>query len=120
MFSDDASIVCTLIIFCFLELTNFLLQSSSYSNLKDSLAESSTGSQKIKYESSSDWDFHLDVSQANMAVDLALVLPHCRARHQPPEHRLNMFIGAESSPVKLKAVSTISRISFNSVLIGLF
>jgi len=78
-------------------------QSSSYS-----LTELSSGSHKIKYNGSSDWDFHLDASQVDRTIDLALVLPHCRARHQPPEHRMNMFVGAESRPVDLKVVSRTS------------
>jgi hypothetical protein len=48
------------------------------------------------------WDFHLDI--AHKPVDLSLVLPHYRARNQPIEHRMSMFVGNESHPMKLKVV----------------
>lgn len=60
------------------------------------------GSHKVKYNPESDWDFCLDV--ADEQVDLSLVLPHYRARTQPVNHRMNMFIGGEHAPVKAKVV----------------
>lgn len=36
---------------------------------------------------------------------MSLVIPHYRARQQPVDHRLNMFIASASAPVKLKIVS---------------
>lgn len=36
---------------------------------------------------------------------MSLVIPHYRARQQPVDHRLNMFIAAIAAPVKLKIVS---------------
>lgn len=41
-------------------------------------------------------------------VDISLALPHYRARNQPVDHRLAMFISTESSPIKLKVVCAIS------------
>lgn len=34
-----------------------------------------------------------------------LILPQHRSRYQPVDHRMNMFVGTESGPVKLKVVS---------------
>lgn len=34
-----------------------------------------------------------------------LILPYHRARNQPADHRMNMFVGTEGGPVKLKVVS---------------
>ena len=39
------------------------------------------------------------------SIDMSLVIPHYRARQQPVDHRLNMFIAATTKPVKLKIVS---------------
>lgn len=41
-------------------------------------------------------------------IDMSLVIPHYRARQQPVDHRLNMFIAATAAPVKLKVVSPYS------------
>lgn len=56
----------------------------------------------MKYNPDEDWDFHLE--NAHSSVDLSLALPHYRARNQPVEHRMNMFIGSEVAPIKVKVV----------------
>jgi len=38
-------------------------------------------------------------------IDISLALPHYRARNQPVDHRLAMFVSNETSPIKLKVVS---------------
>ncbi|KAF7359259.1 hypothetical protein MSAN_01268200 [Mycena sanguinolenta] len=72
---------------------------SSISYDKEDLIHAPTGSHKVKY-TGDNWDFHLDI--AHKPVDLSLVLPHYRARNQPIEHRISMFLGNESYPMKLK------------------
>lgn len=60
----------------------------------------------MKYQPGDDWDLHLDI--AYKSIDVTLVLPHYRARNQPIDHRMNMFIGNESAPVRVKVVSFLS------------
>lgn len=62
-----------------------------------------TGVHKIRYNANSEWDFQLDVSRT--PVDLSLVLPHYRARNQPLQHRMSVFLGNDSAPIKAKIVS---------------
>ncbi|KAJ7581484.1 hypothetical protein C8J56DRAFT_1016025 [Mycena floridula] len=69
-----------------------------------------TGSYRVKYAAHSDWDFHLDLARG--PVDLSLILPHYRARNQPVHHRLNMFVGHDSGPVKLKVCRPSPRSKF--------
>jgi len=64
----------------------------------------------VKYQSDDDWDFHLDVP--NHPIDLSLTLPHYRARHQPVDHRMSMFIGGDSAPIKVKVCRHYSRSRF--------
>ncbi|PBK83705.1 hypothetical protein ARMGADRAFT_1018924 [Armillaria gallica] len=71
---------------------------SSFASESDQTA--TTGSHKVRYHADEDWDFHLDVSST--PVDLSLVLPHYRARNQPLDHRMNMFVGNDSGHMKLK------------------
>jgi len=59
----------------------------------------------VKYHPDEDWDFHLETIQK--PIELSLVLPHYRARNQPVEHRMAMFVGSETGPVKLKVVRII-------------
>jgi len=68
------------------------------------------GTHKVKYSSESTWDFHLDIQ--SKPVDLSLILPHYRARHQPVDHRMSMFIGNESGPIKLKICRNFPRSRF--------
>ncbi|KAJ7273094.1 hypothetical protein C8J57DRAFT_1434977 [Mycena rebaudengoi] len=69
-----------------------------------------TGSHKVKYLGE-DWDFHLDT--AHKPIDLSLVLPHYRARNQPIEHRMSMFVGNETNPIKLKICRSYCRSKFD-------
>jgi hypothetical protein len=68
--------------------------------------EKPTGTHKVKYHPDDEWDFVVDT--IHEPVDLALVLPHYRARNQPVNHRMSMSIGSESGPVKVKVVSTLA------------
>ena len=45
-------------------------------------------------------------------LDLDLILPHYRARNQPIDHRMSMFVANDHQPIKLKVVRSnlISRI----------
>ncbi|KAF8810104.1 hypothetical protein BYT27DRAFT_7162215 [Phlegmacium glaucopus] len=61
---------------------------------------STRGSHKVKYNAYSDWDFQLVGGQ--LPIDLNLILPHYRARNQPVEHRMTMFVANDSAPIKLK------------------
>jgi len=66
---------------------------------------------KVKYQSDSEWDFVLDDFRG--PVDLCLNLPHYRARSQPVDHRMSMFIGGGTEPIKLKVRrNAISRSKF--------
>jgi len=60
----------------------------------------SQGSQKVKYQAGSDWDFQLVGGQ--LPIDLSLILPHYRARNQPVDHRMSMFVANDRAPIKLK------------------
>ncbi|CAK5264306.1 unnamed protein product [Mycena citricolor] len=71
--------------------------------------DKSRGSHKVKYLPGENWDYHLDVPRP---VDLSLVLPHYRARNQPIDCRLSMFVGNESAPMKLKLVRSCYRSRF--------
>ena len=62
----------------------------------------SHGSHKVKYQPDSDWDFQLVGGQ--LPIDLNLLLPHYRARNQPVDHRMSMFVANDSAPIKLKVV----------------
>lgn len=65
------------------------------------------GTYKIKYQGdSSEWDMHLDAVDA--PIDLSLNLPHYRARYQPVDHRMSMFVGGEREPIKLKLCRTVA------------
>jgi len=59
-----------------------------------------SGTHKVKYHADEEWDFLLD--ESHKSVDLSLVLPHYRARHQPIEHRMNMYVRGQGAPLKLK------------------
>ncbi|KAH7910627.1 hypothetical protein BJ138DRAFT_1135921 [Hygrophoropsis aurantiaca] len=83
---------------------------SSTSYEKRSLLRSQpVGTHKIHYNASDEWDFVLETPQS---IDMSLVLPHFRARHQPVEHRLSMYVGSESSPIKLKVCRPMPRSKF--------
>ena len=57
----------------------------------------------MKYQTGADWDFQLVGGQ--LPIDLNLILPHYRARYQPVDHRMSMFVANDSAPIKLKVVS---------------
>ncbi|KAG1790878.1 uncharacterized protein HD556DRAFT_666591 [Suillus plorans] len=67
-----------------------------------------SGTHKIHYNALSDYDFMLKTSKP---IDISLALPHYRARNQPVDHRLAMFISTETSPIKLKVVSVTSSLA---------
>ncbi|KJA20284.1 hypothetical protein HYPSUDRAFT_167290 [Hypholoma sublateritium FD-334 SS-4] len=71
---------------------------------------STRGTQKVKYNGESDWDFHLDAGQK--AIDLSLIMPHYRARNQPVEHRMSMSIANDAAPIKLKVCRNYQRSKF--------
>lgn len=72
------------------------------SNVPLQLHASTSGTHKVKYTPDEDWDFHLDV--AHKPIDLSLALPHYRARYQPVDHRMSMFVGSETAPIRVKVV----------------
>lgn len=75
----------------------------------DSLLEQPTGSYRVRYRGAGEhsaWDFALETEHS--PVDVSLVLPHYRARNQPRDHRLSMFIGSEmAETIKVKIVCAI-------------
>lgn len=72
------------------------------------LLEQPTGSHRVRYRGAGDhsaWDFALETE--HRPVDVSLVLPHYRARNQPRDHRLSMFVGSDSAEtIKVKIVRT--------------
>ncbi|KAL0947508.1 hypothetical protein HGRIS_013608 [Hohenbuehelia grisea] len=80
---------------------------------KDSLLptlHAAIGTHKVKFQPDHDWDFHLEAH--HRAVDLSLVLPHYRARNQPVNHQMSMFVGGESGPIKLRVCRHFPRSKF--------
>jgi hypothetical protein len=61
------------------------------------------GTRKVKYTAGSEWDFAVETT--HQPIDLSLVLPHYRARHQPIDHRMSMFLGSDTAPIRAKVVS---------------
>ncbi|KAJ7724173.1 hypothetical protein DFH07DRAFT_897319 [Mycena maculata] len=78
---------------------------------KEGFIHAPTGSHRVRYMADENWDFYLDIT--HKPVDLSLVLPHYRARAQPIEHRMSMFVGNESYPVKLKVCRSYFRAKFD-------
>jgi len=68
------------------------------------------GTQKVKYHGESDWDFHMD--GVHQPLDLELILPHYRARNQPIDHRMSMFVANDHEPIKLKVCRNFPRSKF--------
>ncbi|TFK27336.1 hypothetical protein FA15DRAFT_701947 [Coprinopsis marcescibilis] len=68
------------------------------------------GTYKVKYQGDAEWDFQVEAM--DVPIDLSLNLPHYRARHQPVEHRMSMFVAGESEAIKLKVCRTLSRSRF--------
>ncbi|CAL1703468.1 unnamed protein product [Somion occarium] len=77
---------------------------SHYPSSMESLLEPPSGSQRVKYRgagSHSAYDFSLDTE--HRPIDVSLVLPHYRAKNQPIDHRLSMYVGNDSSEsIKVK------------------
>lgn len=75
----------------------------------ESLLEPPSGSQRVKFRgagSDSPYDFTLDSEYK--PIDVSLVLPHYRAKNQPVDYRLDMFVGNEcDESIKVKVVSKI-------------
>ncbi|KAH9948112.1 hypothetical protein B0H21DRAFT_882681 [Amylocystis lapponica] len=75
-----------------------------YPSSTESLIDEPMGSHRIKYRGAGDystWDFALETD--HRPVDVSLVLPHYRARNQPLDHQLHMYIGSpQSESVKVK------------------
>lgn len=67
--------------------------------------EKPVGTRKVKYTAGSEWDFAVETS--HQPIDLSLVLPHYRARQQPVHHRMGMFVGSDTAPIRVKVVSNI-------------
>ena len=65
------------------------------------------GSHRVKYRGAgahTPYDFVLEAP--HRPVDVSLVLPHFRARSQPLDHRLSLFVSSEGpDPIKAKVVS---------------
>ncbi|CAA7265357.1 unnamed protein product [Cyclocybe aegerita] len=71
---------------------------------------STRGTHKVKYRSEADWDFRLDAGR--IPVDMSLMLPHYRARHQPIDHRMSMFVSGTNEAIKLKVCRNFPRSQF--------
>jgi len=74
----------------------------------------SKGSHKVKYHAGSDWDFQLVGGQ--LPIDLNLILPHYRARNQPVDHRMSLFVANDSAPIKLKVCRSFASKCYLEVL----
>lgn len=70
--------------------------------------EKPTGTRKVKYAAGSEWDLVVETTQ--QPIDLSLVLPHYRARHQPVNHRMTMFLGSDMAPIRAKVVSSTTHL----------
>jgi hypothetical protein len=64
----------------------------------------------VKYQEDSDWDFHMDGGK--LPLDLSLILPHYRARNQPVDHRMSMFVANDTEHIKLKICRNFPRCQF--------
>jgi len=86
------------------------MSSESSSSLERfrSLRAQPTGTHKVHYNALSDYDFILETTEP---IDMSLALPHYRARNQPVDHRLTMFISTETS-VKVKICRSVPRSRF--------
>ncbi|KAI5981347.1 hypothetical protein EDD15DRAFT_2587972 [Pisolithus albus] len=73
------------------------------------LRHETQGTHKIHYKESCDWDFVLETPRS---IDISLAIPHYRARHQPIDQRLRLFVAGESSPIKLKICRPVPRCKF--------
>ncbi|KAK2460629.1 hypothetical protein APHAL10511_007099 [Amanita phalloides] len=87
---------------------------SDYNEKDQSLLEPviSRGSYRVKYRGQNKWDFVLDMPQRPKPMDTSLILPHYRARHQPVDHRMSMFVSSETSPIRLKICRSVASSRF--------
>jgi len=84
--------------------------SPASSETESLLHEKPTGTRKVKYTSGSEWDFVVETTQ--QSIDLSLVLPHYRARHQPINHRMSMFLASDTAPIRAKVCRQYPRSNF--------
>ncbi|KAF9533518.1 hypothetical protein CPB83DRAFT_866977 [Crepidotus variabilis] len=68
------------------------------------------GTHKVRFQDDSEWDFYLDVPKST--IDMSLILPHYRARHQPVDHRMSMFVAGNGDPIKVKVCRNSPGIKF--------
>jgi len=67
----------------------------------------SAGPHKVRYHGTGgDWDMAIENEKA---VDVSLVLPQHRARTQPLDYRMNMYVASEEGDIKVKVVSYSAR-----------
>jgi len=83
---------------------------SSYEKGMTQQASPTCGLYKVKYQPNEDWDFYVDVE--HKPIDLSLTLPHYRARNQPVDHRMSMFVGSGTAPVRVKVCRHYPRSKF--------
>ncbi|KAJ7184332.1 hypothetical protein C8R46DRAFT_1172574 [Mycena filopes] len=74
--------------------------SITFSDEKHELLHGPSGSHKVKYLAGENWDFHVDI--AHKPIDISL----------PIEHRMSMFLGNESYPMKVKVCRSYCRSKF--------
>ncbi|TFK46006.1 hypothetical protein OE88DRAFT_1668405 [Heliocybe sulcata] len=74
----------------------------SHSNMEKALLYEPVGTQRVHFQGGKGWDFFLETARPETQTDLSLVLPHYRARNQPLDHRLSMYVGSESGDIKVK------------------
>ncbi|KAJ7063516.1 hypothetical protein C8F01DRAFT_80577 [Mycena amicta] len=90
------------------------MSSSDHSSMmyyeKQHLVDGPSGTYRVKYLAGEDWDLHVDI--AHKPVDLSLVLPHFRARNQPLDQKISMYVANEACPIKLKVCRSVSRSKF--------
>ncbi|EIN08011.1 hypothetical protein PUNSTDRAFT_144470 [Punctularia strigosozonata HHB-11173 SS5] len=75
--------------------------SSPVSPLGSPLLDNPTeGSHKIKYQPRQQWDWAIETN--HRPVDVTLTLPHYRARNQPLNHRMRMYVGSSTGHIKAR------------------
>lgn len=80
-----------------------LFEQTTHSSLLQLEPLQTRGTHKVRYQDGSEWDFYLDAPHSS--VDMSVILPHYRARHQPVDHRMSMFVAGDSDAIKVKVVS---------------
>ncbi|EPQ58559.1 hypothetical protein GLOTRDRAFT_137243 [Gloeophyllum trabeum ATCC 11539] len=82
----------------------------SHSHMEKCLLDQPMGTQRVHFQGGKDYDFALESEDS--PIDLSLILPHYRARNQPLDHRMSMYIGSDSGPIKVKVCRPPSRTPF--------